>query len=158
MSKESYARGFVKAAAAAGVDPTGLAKFAQQYKTEGWAPKVHSLEGATKIPHPTIGGNPLTIGSAANPGSIYGASVDSPDEEEILVRSLDPRRAAFNAATTNAANKVWKAISQAGYRKDNFEHNFSPRTIKLLEKLWNDEMKRTTSAPPAQVSGPAAKK
>lgn len=29
MSKESYARGFVKAAAAAGVDPTELAKFAQ---------------------------------------------------------------------------------------------------------------------------------
>lgn len=32
MSKESYARGFVKAAAAAGVDPTALAKFAQVLK------------------------------------------------------------------------------------------------------------------------------
>lgn len=30
MSKESYARGFVKAAAAAGVDPVELAKFAQE--------------------------------------------------------------------------------------------------------------------------------
>ena len=31
MSKGSYARGFVKAAAAAGVDPTELAKFAQAF-------------------------------------------------------------------------------------------------------------------------------
>ena len=30
MSKESYARGFCKAAAAAGVDPVALAKYAQQ--------------------------------------------------------------------------------------------------------------------------------
>lgn len=31
MSKESYARGFCKAAAAAGVDPVALAKFAEDY-------------------------------------------------------------------------------------------------------------------------------
>lgn len=34
MSKESYARGFCKAAAAAGVDPVALAKYAQ-YRTTG---------------------------------------------------------------------------------------------------------------------------
>lgn len=37
MSKESYARGFVKAAAAAGVDPVGLAKFAQWYNPLSWS-------------------------------------------------------------------------------------------------------------------------
>lgn len=39
MSKESYVRGFCKAAAAAGVDPAVLAKYAQQYKTDGYAPR-----------------------------------------------------------------------------------------------------------------------
>lgn len=48
MSKESYARGFVKAAAAAGVDPTGLAKFAQEFKTDGWAPRVVAILGNNK--------------------------------------------------------------------------------------------------------------
>lgn len=35
MSKESYARGFCKAAAAAGVDPVALAKYAQDYEGAG---------------------------------------------------------------------------------------------------------------------------
>lgn len=36
MSKESYARGFCKAAAAAGVDPHALAKYAQWYNPLSW--------------------------------------------------------------------------------------------------------------------------
>ena len=48
MSKESYARGFCKAAEAAGVDPVALAKYAQQHKTDGWAPEVVSKLGRDK--------------------------------------------------------------------------------------------------------------
>ena len=39
MSRESYIRGFCKAAEAAGVDPVELAKYAQQYKTDGYVPE-----------------------------------------------------------------------------------------------------------------------
>ena len=35
MSRESYARGFCKAAGAAGVDPSALAEFAQEFKING---------------------------------------------------------------------------------------------------------------------------
>lgn len=182
MSKESYARGFCKAAAAAGVDPVALAKYAQwynpmnwfrgstneegdpkaqQYKTDGWAPKIITELGrgkGSRIPHPTIGGQMHTIGTIPTPGDIfYGGTQDLPDREEILARELDPRRAAFNAATTNAVKKAWKAISRAGYGKDDFDSRFSPDTIRLIEKLWDDEMKRTTSAPPAQVFSPEKK-
>jgi hypothetical protein len=38
MSKESYARGFCKAAEAAGVDPVALAKYASGKKVDKWNP------------------------------------------------------------------------------------------------------------------------
>lgn len=61
MSKESYMRGFVKAAQAMGVDPQALVKYAQatdkvqkveapKYKTDGWAPKSVSDLGTDVIP------------------------------------------------------------------------------------------------------------
>lgn len=50
MSRESYARGFVKAAAAAGVDPTELAKFAQVKKI---------TPGVKDIPKEVLIGNPI---------------------------------------------------------------------------------------------------
>ena len=60
MSKESYMRGFCKAAAAAGVDPVKLAKYANtnnvsvasqpKYKTDGWAPPVVASLGTSVAP------------------------------------------------------------------------------------------------------------
>ena len=62
MSKESYIRGFVKAAQAMGVDPHALAKYAQaannvqkveaapKYKTDGWAPQVVNSIGKDRAP------------------------------------------------------------------------------------------------------------
>ena len=54
MSKESYARGFCKAAEAAGVDPVALAKYAAksspEFKTEGYAPESVSRIGTDAVP------------------------------------------------------------------------------------------------------------
>lgn len=61
MSKESYARGFVKAAQAMGVDPVQLAKYAAtndvsavsgpKRKTDGWAPLFVRLLDKSEIPY-----------------------------------------------------------------------------------------------------------
>lgn len=73
MSKESYARGFVKAAAAAGVDPTELAKFAQAtnnvnkgnaplLETGGRAPASVVQIGTGAVPAYAPGGEGMSLG------------------------------------------------------------------------------------------------
>lgn len=66
MSKESYARGFCKAAAAAGVDPVRLAKFAAGEGIKKWDPlgpeafvRDNAVTNNTGIYHlpPPIGGS-----------------------------------------------------------------------------------------------------
>ena len=66
MSKESYARGFVKAAAAAGVDPGRLAAY--KAKCEAFGKHVGSLPAANvmtgRIPAPAAGQTSSVAGRA----------------------------------------------------------------------------------------------
>jgi len=161
MSKESYIRGFCKAAEAAGADPVALAKYAQQYKTEGWTPDILMSPDKMSIPFPTDYGFEYTAGVPPVPSSLWRAAHINGifgRKRERLMRILDPRREAWNAATTNAARKAVDKLTQAGYRYSPDDKDEIPKNaIPLLEKIYHDEMKRTTSAPPAQVSSPAKK-
>ena len=86
MSKESYARGFCKAAAAAGVDPVALAKYAQQYKTDGYAPRRVARLGRK---------SPIAYAPGLGPGLLdyaytYGDSDFSQAEDARFLPNLDP--------------------------------------------------------------------
>ena len=161
MSKESYIRGFCKAAEAAGVDPNALAKFAAEtkneqpkYKTDGWAPHLTELEGRMKIPWGIFQGKNRAVGAVPNVNGLEWVTNDTPDHVERLYRILDPRRQAWADANTNATTKVLQILRDADYpRNTDIPH----RAWGLLEDVWRDEMKRTTSAPPAQVSSPDKK-
>jgi hypothetical protein len=157
MSKESYIRGFCKAAAAAGVNPVALAKYAQQYKTEGYSPiSDEPFDGEVKIPKVYPEGD---VNSSRPP---YGWSLLHPRDMQELpstpsekVRQiLNPRHLAWHQAHTNALTKATAPLRSADF----------PATYKIpedigdmLSKLYHDEMKRTTSAPPVQVRAPVKK-
>ena len=86
MSKESYARGFFKAAEAAGVDPVALAKYAQQYKTDGYAPRRVARLGRK---------SPIAYAPGLGPGLLdyaytYGDSDFSQAEDARFLPNLDP--------------------------------------------------------------------
>lgn len=166
MSKESYIRGFCKVAEAHGVDAVQLAKYAQQYKTEGWAPEF--LGHKNGIPYTTKGGDKEALVGGPTPYDVSWATKDYPSDPSVLgydqdigkrerlARILDPRRAAYNIASTNAAQKAWSLLARAGYNMTD-EVKLPEHLARGLRKIWDDEMKRTTSAPPAQVSAPAKK-
>ena len=165
MSKESYARGFVKAAAAAGVDPTELAKFAQQYKTDGYVPSLNPDSAPATYPSkdhenwidiPYIYSS--SFGSKTPPlGNLLavGGSYDSGAYPERRLRAeLDQRLANWIAAHTNASAKARAPLARANYPMN----RKIPKDIgDMIAKIYHDEMKRTTSAPPVQVSAPEKK-
>lgn len=145
MSKESYARGFCKAAEAAGVDPTALAKYAQQYKTEGYAPR---WQEGFKMPFINF--------TPKNTWDISTGFTPDPDKDpqEKLKRVLTPQRGEWANANSNALSKIKALISKANIPSG---LDFDRDTVDMMRKIYNDEMKRTTSAPPARVSAPAKK-
>ena len=158
MSKESYARGFVKAAAAAGVDPTALAKFAQQYKTEGYFTGVMaSVKGHMDIPKVYGTGYVVPDRTPAGWGLTSPSELERlPDTPEERVRQIvNPRHLAWLQAHTNALSKATAPLREAGFPQDQTE---IPEDIqKELEKIYHSTMYSTTSAPPARVSAPANK-
>ena len=158
MSKESYIRGFCKAAEARGVDPQVLAKFAQQYKTEGYAPKMDPLEEGVNIPYLNkIFGivserGPANLSSLIVGGRIRNNSYVDHDLEARM--ALNPKFKNWVDAHTNAAQKAVAPLRDINYP----EYKAIPSDIgDMLAKLYHDEMKRTTSAPPVQVSAPVKK-
>lgn len=153
MGKESYARGFCKVAAAHGVDAVQLAKYAQQYNTEGWAPHLIKLEGRMGIPWGINGGRNSTVGVVPHVDGLEWATNDTPDHVERLMRVADPRRKAWADASTNATTKVLKILQDVGYPRNT---DIKSQARRFLEGVWDDEMKRTTSAPPARASTPVS--
>ena len=160
MSKESYARGFCKAAAAAGVDPVALAKYAQQYKTEGYVPSMQKLEGSgSRIEIPFLSSlmgriykdTPPLLEVLGTGGRVNEGILD----DDLKARmALNPKFKNWVDAHTNAAQKALAPLINIGYPRD----KDIPQDIGgMLSKLYHDEMKRTTSAPPVQVSAPAKK-
>ena len=112
------------------------------------------LEGRMKIPWGIFQGKNRAVGAVPNVNGLEWVTNDTPDHVERLYRILDPRRQAWADANTNATTKVLQILRDADYpRNTDIPH----RAWGLLEDVWRDEMKRTTSAPPAQVSSPDKK-
>lgn len=158
MSKESYARGFCKAAAAAGVDPVALAKYAQQYKTEGYAPEMVEYPVSGRINIPFLNNLVGEIGKDTDPELRFldaGGRLGSLIDDDFKARmALNPKLKNWVDAHTNATQKTLAPLKNIGYKQD----RTIPKDIgDMLSKLYHDEMKRTTSAPPVQVSAPAKK-
>lgn len=154
MSKESYARGFCKAAEAAGIDPVALAKYAQHYNTEGWAPEPSQIKPSSGILGQTANGSSLSDAAKPDMSSIIETARPwPPDKNEILMRTLDPRRKAWNIATTNAAEKVLATLMRAGFKEGD---KIQPQAMKFLEKIYHDSMSKSTGGV-SRVSAPAKK-
>lgn len=88
MSRESYVRGFVKAAQANGVDPKALAKFAEE--TVGSTP---FSDWALSIPGNMLMGAVPGLGNVVNTGAYIGglaSNVESEDGKREAVRALIP--------------------------------------------------------------------
>ena len=158
MSRESYARGFCKAAAAAGVNPVELAKYAQQYKTEGYVPTFDEVahKSDVKIPKVYSGGYVFPSRAPYGWGLLHPRDIEElPSTPEEKVRQLvNPRHLAWLQAHTNALTKATAPLRAARFPAE----AKIPKDIgDMLSKLYHDEMKRTTSAPPVQVGAPVKK-
>ena len=169
MSKESYIRGFCKAAEAAGVDPVALAKFAQDYKTNGYVPSsikpgrmgdsdidiplISTLLGETNI-SAHRNSNPHVMAYPSELGKVKY------DMSELALRLADPRHGAWFDAHTNALRKATQPLRDAGFGSadlSDWRDSMKEPLKDAITKLYHDEMKRTTSAPPVQVTAPVKK-
>jgi len=162
MSKESYARGFCKAAAAAGVDPVALAKYAQdlprwqsartrmpgaikpkpQYPTKGYVPSSVKVDSTTGIPKFNTFWDEW---ETAEPQTARDFDVSSdyyPGHNERLKSVLDPRHKYFAQANTNAIAKIYKLLDSASYPDSKTIPN---EMREKLKKLYDDEMYRATN-------------
>ena len=160
MSKESYIRGFCKSAEAHGVDPKALAKFAQQYKTEGYAPKMIPGAFGSRVDIPFLGDvsdkvldkSLPTLRLLASGGERSPDAFTSPNFKARM--ALDPKFKNWVDAHTNAAQKAVAPLKGINYPSN---ADIPSDIGDMLAKIYHDEMKRTTSAPPVQVSAPAKK-
>ena len=173
MSKESYARGFCKAAEAAGVDPVALAKFAKdtthgpKYKTDGFAPvwgpeerkinydieKLIPYYSPEYFPKRRLGSGPSDslyrlLESESKKGDIL-----SKNPQERLRQELMPKHKAWFDAHTNAASKALSPLKRVNYPAN---EPIPLYLVSLIDKIYHDEMKRTTSAPPDRASAPVS--
>ena len=166
MSKESYARGFCKAAEAAGVNPEALAKFAQQYKTDGYAPREARFAPVKgEIPAYNSRGSYLYDWRIHNPedagknNPIYHlvrelALARDPVRQEQLRQKVFPKHKAWVDAHTNAVSRALAPFDEVDYK---LEDRVPGDILDAINKIYHDEMKRTTSAPPVQISAPVKK-
>lgn len=164
MSKESFARGFCKIAEAHGIDPVALAKFAQQYKTDGWAPAPVRRIGGDDIPgyapmarsHDVLVGN--NAWAASNPTSIQQALaniVDSVSKPTEAYEDLSHARAQVDPRYRNWLSAHKKALFDA-IDESGIPHLRKPDTIDTAKKVYHRSMLDSTGTP-ARVSAPIKK-
>jgi hypothetical protein len=163
MSKESYARGFCKAAEAHGVDPVALAKYAQ------WAPKNVAELGTDKIPqyHGDYGDS-FPVRAASNPIEVSVGSGYADDDTYSHLRSLvDPKFKKWWTAHTNALEQAAKPVNEVidsgvstsptnenwladhkirGLRIERLGDVRDHEVMKNLAKIYHDSMAKSTGA------------
>lgn len=180
MSKESYARGFVKAAAAAGVDPTSLAKFAQSIAgpvldTGGYAPEVISKVGKKGIPSYHLSGKngPAVI---KTPVELFNeAYFPQRSTHEYVRDAANPKHKAWSRAHIEAIRDAVKPVIEAygegnltgfnkDYRysgsstlKDGVKDEMDKETLDMLTKIYHDSMAKSTGGV-SRVSANVSKK
>lgn len=178
MSKESYARGFCKAAEAAGVDPVALAKYAQEFKTNGWAPPVVAAIGTEHAPVYGYGDDPQEGTKPQEGVDLYerAAEIETPKDIESSLyilngdrdvgeftpvmrarAALDPRYAAWLNAHTKATKDVAEKVSPHIPNWSPLSRMSAPDLAKAIAKSYHDSMAKSTGAV-SRVSAPVAKK
>lgn len=178
MSKESYARGFCKAAAAAGVDPKVLFKFAQEFKTNGWAPQVVTSIGKNRAPsysyddEGTGRGGSIQLIEKAEPIEAANEVQNALDlaneiydgENRIVAvnprAAIDPRYAAWLNAHKKALGNISEKISPF-FHSTSKDVQFSRRTpnpslADSIARAYHDSMAKSTGAV-SRVSAPVKK-
>lgn len=162
MSKESYARGFCKVAAAAGVDPVQLAKFAQKSKTDGWAPAVVSRIGKERAPmygYDNEGNGPngqVQLIEKAEPiesaSDVFRAlrlsheGVSTPNENENRITATEPRAAidptykAWLSAHRRALDDINNTLAPLFYDNAFSYVTPNPSLAASIAKAYHDSM------------------
>ena len=166
MSKESYARGFCKVAAAAGVDPVALAKYAQQYKTDGWAPApVRRIGKAIPLYDPIARNYDVVVGNGACPAwsptriqqaltSVIGSDKKPSDKYEDLSperANVDPRYRNWLSAHKKA---LFDAIDESGIVST--DKSEDPKLLDIAKKVYHQSMLDSTGTP-ERVTAPIKK-
>ena len=147
MSKESYERGFCKAAEAAGVDPVALAKYAQQfanktkkdqpkYNTGGRAPEGAWAPESGKIPQLTPSGDVKEI---TTPWLLEQQKNPSWSTTRAL-RGVPWFRNWYDAHT-NAIHNLTKG-QKFMYGDD---EKISPNALRILAEQYHNDMYKGTN-------------
>ena len=132
MSRESYARGFCKAAEAAGVDPKALAKFAQAkyYETGGRAPEGTPAAGSGRIPMLYVSGK---VSSGNHPWNLwYQTQLDSPQIQAL--RNV-PWFRNWHDAHTNVVSNLTKNM-----KEPSILDSFAPEALRALAEEYDKKM------------------
>lgn len=161
MSRESYARGFCKAAEAAGVDPTALAKYAAEtrseplYKTDGWAPaQVRRLTKSIPGYAPIARSYDVVAGNGAWPAlsttsiqqalaNIVGTSKPSDSYEDLSTEraNVDPKFRNWLSAHKKA---LFDAIDESGISRGSPN---DPKLVDIAEGAYHQSMLDSTGTP-----------
>ena len=163
MSKESYVRGFCKAAEDAGVDPVALAKYAQ------WAPRNVAKLSMDEIPsYSGYMGDSSLVRREITPISLLVDSDETKDDTHSHLRSLvDPEFRKWWTAHTNAMEQAAKPVREAirsgldtSLTNNNWLANLDIESnrintlgsvkdhevMKNLAKIYHDSMKNSTGS------------
>ena len=167
MSKESYIRGFCKAAESHGVNPVQLAKYAAsnnssaasgpKYKTEGYTPKFSDARNPINIPKVfhdgTVGANRWSEGwDIARPIELEVGLPNTPAERVRQI--INPKHLAWLQAHTNALQRATAPLRAVGFPSTEQVPDDIQRAI---EDMYHGTMYSTTSAVPAKVISPVKK-
>lgn len=160
MSKESYARGFCKEAASYGVDPVQLAKFAQEFKTNGYAPPAVVRLGRQ---HPiTFAPGFIETGSYAfdvGPwAKAEAARFDEyePDHPSQLSADFVPKNFPEVRNWLLAHQKARQAVADAARPYEGDDSPYRDSKMPDLGKIYHDSLLNSTGAT-SRVSAPAKK-
>ena len=178
MSRESYIRGFCKAAEAAGVDPVALVKYAQEFKTNGWAPPVVAAMGTKHAPIYGYDDDPSEGTKRQKGVDLYerAEAIRTPGDLEFSLAMLNGdkdagdftpvihSRAALDsryAAWLNAHKKATKDVAgKVMPHHPNGSHSYgmyAPGLAQAIAKSYHDSMAKSTGAV-SRVSAPTSKK
>lgn len=155
MSKESYVRGFCKAAEAHGIDPVALAKFAQ------WAPKDVARFGSKKS-IPSYSSTYDVGGNIRSPRDLLGNIWMAKNHEEVAKgrAAVDDKFKNWWVAHTNALEQAIKPLRPVISETEHSDELLDSQNSGLMEslaKIYHDSMAKSTGAV-SRVSAPISKK
>ena len=148
MSKESYARGFCKAAQAAGVDPVALAKYAQDIDTHYGATGGKAPEG---VPGADSGQIPVYYGRDGDVGKVsyVGELANAKDIASGPVADASMNVPWFKNwydAHTNALAHITRGMGDVNNK--HYFDELSPSAKKVLAPAYHQRMFLSTNTVP----------